>query len=449
LLDPKKKSVACISESASIRGALESLKASGLGLAAITDNSDKVAGIVTDGDIRKALLDNDSLDQQVIHCMTRDFVYVEEGTAREVVLKLLDEKIRSIPVLNNKRQLVDIVSVGYERKRSKKIVRARAPARVSLAGGGTDFTKYFMDQGGAGLTCTIAKYSHAVLEKRNDSCISIYSHDFKQSVFVDHIDDLQYDGQLDLIKSGIRLLKPDYGFNLEIGCDFPPASGLGGSAALLASLIGVFNEYREHKLDPYAVAEFAFEAERLELGVSGGWQDQYSTVFGGFNYLEFNREHNVVTPLRLGEKILRELEERFILCHTGNSHLGSEIQDQNTTKKTDENEFGKKLKTITDDMKLALLKSDFNRFGELLDETWKLKKENNPSVSNPAIDNIYQLACDAGASAGRLLGTGGGGYLLFFVAPFCRYRVMEVLTDAGLNPEPVLLDNQGMHSWET
>lgn len=214
-------------------------------------------------------------------------------------------------------------------------------------------------------------------------------------------------------------------------------------------MIGVFNEFREHKLDRYAIAEYAFEAERLELGVSGGWQDQYSTVFGGFNFLQFNREHNVVTPLRIEKDALNELEECFVLCHTDSEHLGAGIQDDNLNKTRSDNTVGERLKNITDEMKRVLLKGEYKQFSMLLDETWQLKKENNSAVSNAKLDNIYNIAIKAGATAGRLLGTGGGGYFLFFTPPFCRYRVIEALQEQRLNAEAVLFDHSGLSSWKS
>jgi len=320
---------AVVTENSDLRNAMISIKATALHMAVVINNHNRVVGVISDGDIRKQLLIDEDLHVPVTTCMSREFIHVREGCRREEILKLLDDHVDRVPVLNEDGYLVDIVGSGYSLPELNIVSRARTPARVSLAGGGTDFTKYFMDQGGAGISCTIAKYSHAVLRKRADQKIKIYSHDFRQQIEIESIEDIQYNGKLDLIKAGIKLLKPTFGFELELGCDFSPASGLGGSASLLASVIGCLNELREYRLDRYAIAEYAFEAERIELEIAGGWQDQYSTVFGGFNYLEFDRQHNVVMPLRLEPDNIRELEESFILCHTKQAHLGEIIQNDN------------------------------------------------------------------------------------------------------------------------
>ena len=436
--------------SCTLRDAMILISNNKQGLIFVVDN-EKVIGVVTDGDIRRFLLKGNEVNSPVTNCMMSNFSYVVEGYQREEVIKLLDYKIHSIPVLDPQGRLVDVVNRGYSFQDNQLISRAKTPARISLAGGGTDFTKYFMDEGGAGLSCTIAKYSHAVLRKRSDHMIKIYSHDFKQHVEIKSINDIQYDGKLDLIKAGIKLLEPDYGFELEIGCDFPPESGLGGSASLLSSVIGCLNEFRENRLDRYAIAEYAFEAERIELEISGGWQDQYSTVFGGFNFLEFDRNHNVVMPLRIESNNISEFEERLILCHTKQKHLGKTIQNDNVKKESFSNNkkhSTTRLKNITSEMKRALLRSRYHEFAVLLEETWSIKKEIDPRVTNEKINKIHSIALDAGALGGRLLGTGGGGYFLFCVPPFCRYSVMEALEQIGLQPEGVVIDNKGLKSWK-
>jgi D-glycero-alpha-D-manno-heptose-7-phosphate kinase len=433
-----------------IQDAMASLKKTGIGIVIILDHSDKVVGVVTDGDIRARLLVGGGLNDGVRTCMSENFVSVRKGASREIVLKALDSRLRIIPELDGEGKLVRLIRSGTDVSVLEGISRARAPARVSLAGGGTDFTHYYMDNGGAGLTFTVAKYSHALLKPRNDNVITIRSYDFQKSVQYDHLDELSYDGNLDLVKAGIKLMNPEFGFDLEVGSDFPPGSGLGGSAALLAAVIGCFNEFRDQRLNRYQVAELAFEAERIELRVSGGWQDQYSTVFGGFAFLEFNREHNVVMPLRLESEVQNELEDRFILCHTGESHLGQQIQTDNVVGGQVESVFDEHkehLKNITDQMRSRLLRGDLDGIGEALGKTWELKKEVDPRVSSGKLDKIYATAIEAGATGGRLLGTGGGGFFLFYAPPFKKFGVILALRELKLHPESICFDQNGMLSW--
>ena len=440
-----------VPETADLRAAMLSLKKSGRGLVVVHDAEDRVVGVLSDGDIRKALLEHEDLNASVTDHMTRDFVWVTEGTPKERTLKLLDARIRSIPVLDTERRLVTLVSTGYMEPRSEAFARAKAPVRVSLAGGGTDFTNYFVAHGGVSLSTTIALHSHVVVRKRSDRRIRIHFEDHHRSLEITDIDALSYDGDLDLIKAGIRVMNPDFGFDLWVSNDYPPGAGLGGSATVLAAVIGALNEFREDHLEKYAIAEHAFEAERIELTIKGGWQDQYSTVFGGFNFIEFDEHRNTVTPLRLDTTIQQELEERFLLCSTGRPHLGGAIQAINHQRAPDDPKllaFAEEVKAIADTMKAHLLRGNLSDFGRLLHTTWELKKRVTPAVTTPDIDAIYDVALRAGAEGGRLLGTGGGGYFLFFLRPFHRYEVTTALQSLGAKTQSVVFDDCGLQSWK-
>ena len=439
-----------IDETADLAAAMAAIRSNARGMVLVVNDARQVVGLLTDGDISNALLKHENMHAPVIEHMNRDFVWVPEGATKEHTLKLLDSRVRAIPVLDQDRRLVTLVSTGYLEPRPEIYARAKAPTRISLAGGGTDFTQYFMQHGGVSLSATIAKHSHAILRRRLDNLITCYSDEAGESVTFDASSKINYDGNLDIFKAAINVIKPDYGFDLWVSSDYPPGSGLGGSATVLSAVIGCLNVFREDKLDNYHVAEHAFEAERIELAISGGWQDQYSTVFGGFNFIEFNEGRNTVTPLRIDPVAMNELEERFILCYTGSTHLGEAIQTENRNREPDDPaviSFAEDIKAIAYAMKNNLIRGNLSDFGRMLDETWRLKKSFNPSVSNEAIDRIYNTAIDAGAEGGRLLGTGGGGYFLFFVKPFERYQVSRALADIGLKTESVVFDNRGLQYW--
>ena len=168
-----------------------------------------------------------------------------------------------------------------------------------------------------------------------DNRIRIYSHDFRCTVEAENLAALGSEGELALIKSVICLIQPAYGFDLEVSADFPVGSGLGGSAVVSSAIIGCFNEFRSDRWDRHEIAEMAFQAERLMLNIPGGWQDQYATVFGGFNHMEFTSEQNAIVPLRLEPNIVAELEESLVLCYTGGDHdSGSIHRDQKEQRET-------------------------------------------------------------------------------------------------------------------
>lgn len=442
----------CVAPHANLRGAMQAIQRTGKGICFVRDGDGLLAGVLTDGDIRRALIEGAAMDDAVESHMNRDFVSVPRSTPKEHTLKLLNTHVRAIPVIDDAGRLMDVVGTGYVPPRlGEHYARAKAPVRLSLSGGGTDFTDYFMKFGGISLTATTNRHSHAVLRRRDDGRIIIVSQDLKQKVEAASLDDLVYDGTLDLIKAGIRVMRPGFGFELQVASDVPPGSGLGGSAALLSAVIGCFNEFRnEDRLDNHAIAEHAFEAERFELTIAGGWQDQYATVFGGFNFIEFTSEANVVTPLRLATTTVQELEERLLVCYTGHPHGGGGVQESNRTRRMSDPailKVAEEYKAIAGQMKSRLLRGALGDFGTLLDAGWRLKRRYSDGATNPEIDAIYDAAITAGAEGGRLLGTGGGGYFLFCVAPFQRFEVVAALAGMGLEVENVVFDHNGLQSW--
>ena len=251
------------------------------------------------------------------------------------------------------------------------------------------------------INVAINKYAHATLRKRTDSSVRIYSKDLHQVVEAETPGDLELDGALDLLVSVVKLIQPTFGFEMEVAADYPVGSGLGGSAAVAAAVIGCFNEFRSDPWDRHQISEMAFQAERLILSIPGGWQDQYATVFGGFNYMEFTSDHNVILPLRLDQKTVAELEETLVLCYTGRSHDSGAIhRDQRARLAVPESktaDSGRRKKELTLEMKRKLLRGDVYGYGKLLHDAWLLKRQDSPMITDSEIDLIYSSAMANGA----------------------------------------------------
>ncbi|HXF90721.1 MAG TPA: GHMP kinase, partial [Candidatus Nitrosotenuis sp.] len=211
------------------------------------------------------------------------------------------------------------------------IIRSRAPLRISFAGGGTDVSPYCDDRGGCVLNATFNKYVHVTLIPNNTGRMSLHSSDYQTSVSYEVNDDLFFDGNLDLIKACIKrfYVKRELGFDIYIHTDAPPGSGVGASSALVVAVIGAFKEWLRLPLSEYDIAEQAYQVERVDLGIKGGRQDQYSAAFGGFNFMEFSNGRTIVNPLRINPSIINELEERIVLAYIGGSRLSAGIiEDQ-------------------------------------------------------------------------------------------------------------------------
>jgi D-glycero-alpha-D-manno-heptose-7-phosphate kinase len=441
-----------IDENAAVRQALAKIDANHEGVVLVIDASGAVVGLVTDGDIRRKLLENVSLDDPIQVCANPDFVHAHAKTSREHILKQLDNQIRAIPLLDDERRLVNIITryqVPLQREQPV-YARARAPVRVSFGGGGSDLTHYFSSRRGAVVNTTIAMYSHAVLRKRADHRIIVGSLDLKQTLEAENLDAaFKHQGPFGLILALLRAIHPEFGFELYINSDFPVKSGLGGSAAVSAAILGCFNQFRQDRWDLHEISELAFQAERFYLGISGGWQDQYATVFGGFNFMEFGMEETVVTPLRVHADTLLELEESLVLCDTGIAHESGNIHDHQRVSMQREEIRGlvEESVNLTYRLRNQLLRGQLLAFGQSLDEAWQIKRRLSGEISSEWLDSHYDAAIMRGAVGGKLLGAGGGGFFLFYVPPFRRHQFVADLSELSMHARAIRFEERGLQAW--
>ncbi len=329
--------------------------------------------------------------------------------------------------------------------------RARAPLRLSFCGGGTDVSPYPEEHGGCVLSATINHYAYASLRPRRDSRLTLASLDYDLVAKYDHPRGLKFDGTLDLLKAAVRALKVKRGADLWTHSDAPPGSGLGASSTLMVALIGVLREWLKSDLSPYEIAELAYKVEREDLKLAGGRQDQYAAAFGGFNFIEFNPDGTVVTPLKLRRDTLEELEYRLLMCYMGHTRQSARIIERQTKSyrqgKTSTVHALDSLKAQTLQMKRALLLGQIDSFGELLHEAWEHKKQLDEGISTSHVDKLYQLARKEGAIGGKMPGAGGGGYFLLLTRFDRRHRVAAALEKAGGQVVPFAFEARGMRSW--
>ena len=331
------------------------------------------------------------------------------------------------------------------------IIRARAPLRISFAGGGTDIAPFRDTEGGCVLSTTVSRYAYGTLRPSGDGTIRIRSVDYGLALNYNVDDPLLYDGKLDLVKAAIMRLdgQQSSGFELFLHSDAPPGSGLGASSALVVAIVGLLKEFRNLPLTDHEVARIACHIERQELRIPGGLQDQYAATFGGFNYIEFLGDRVVVNPLRLSDDILNELEHNLLLCYTGSSRVSAGIIDDQVGRYREPKtiEQLRSLKRLTVQMRDVLLRRDFDSFGRLLNEEWTVKKQLSPRISTPRTDDLYAAALRAGAIGGKMTGAGGGGYMLLY-APFDRkHEVARRLTELGAVETDFTFTRRGLETW--
>ena len=439
-----------ISPGLSVRDAWTLMAERGKESVLIVGPDKKLLGSFNDRIARLYLTQGGNIDAPVSQAMITDLEKVaREGYTEEQIHQMLLSGTRHLPVIDNQGTLVDIRFRSEELEPNAfPIVRGKSPLRISFSGGGTDLPNYFEKYGGVVISTTINKYCHGTARKRADSKIVIDS-DFCDSEFVFDPRKMNYDGNFDLVKAVVKLMNPNFGLDLHLSNDIPPGRGLGSSASLAVLLAKLISQLQGVEYADSKVADIAYRAERDELGIPGGLQDQYAASTGGFNFMEFSKDRRIIYPLRLKETTIRELESHLTLCYVGKQHF-SGTQQRVLERAMDEEEVALKLgrlKDIAINIKDILLTGNLQGIGELLHESWKYKREMSQGISNPEIDHLYESGIKAGASGGKLLGSGGGGYLLFYHPSEYRNRLSRALRNEGGEPMDFGFDSRGVEVW--
>lgn len=339
-------------------------------------------------------------------------------------------------------------------------IRARAPTRIDFAGGTTDLPAFAAAEGGAVVSAAIDRYAYCSLTRVNGDGVRITAQDLQQFVEAHDIRDLEYDGNLDLLKAAIRSLDLPGGLAIEARCDAPPGSGTGSSASLGVALLGLLDrlkatasEDRRHYLSRFEVADLACSLEH-EIGIVGGKQDQYSAAIGGFNYMEFHdRDRVIVEPLELHSWVRLELQKHLVLCYSGQSRLSGDTNQKmiSAYERGDTAVAGalRRVKRVAQDVRRALIGGDLEWLGELMEEEWEARRLLSDGVVTPHMDALREAGLRAGAVAAKVCGAGGGGCLLFYAGPDAEANVAKALERAGGHNLDFSFDFNGLEVWES
>ena len=315
-------------------------------------------------------------------------------------------------------------------------VRATAPLRISFVGGGTDFPHYYERHGGAVLSATIDRSAYATVTARADREVKIRSLDLGHLVEY-HLDEgPTFDGVMDLPKAAIHRMGVRGGIELDLRSDAPPGSGLGGSSALVTAVVGALAALEDRGMTPEEVARLAYAIEREDLGIAGGWQDQYAAAFGGFNLLEFSQDSVAVTPVRCEGRALDALRAHLLLCYTGTARTDLGLIDTQIRMFHEGREDTivgmKHLHEMAFEMRDAVEAGDLDGLGAMLHQAYENKKLMNPHIAEGTpIEALFEVARRAGAAGGKICGAGGGGYLLLACAPERQPEVRAALEAHG------------------
>lgn len=324
---------------------------------------------------------------------------------------------------------------------------ARAPVRLSLAGGGTDLPAYYLRHGGAVVSTTIDKYFYAILTVNADETIQITSSDYRTFYRHDSDEPMLFDGDLSLPRAILNHFGLTRGLSMFLASEVPPGTGLGSSSTVAVAIIKAVATARGLMLTKSQIAELACQVEIEKLGEPIGKQDQYATAFGDLNFYEFTSEGVKIEPVRASPEMRRQLEKNLLLFFTGSTRAASSIlSEQRKSSEQNDASVLKALHTVKDiayQTKSVLEFGDVRSIGKLLDFSWQSKKKFASAVSNPFIDECYDLAKSNGAIGGKITGAGGGGFLMLYCEPSSHESVTKALEAKGLKRMGFRFETEG------
>ncbi len=318
------------------------------------------------------------------------------------------------------------------------MIISKTPLRVSLAGGGTDLPAYYERGWGAVTTCAIRKYMYVTLNRKFDDRVRV---SYSQTEVVENLDELKHD----LVRECLRFVGIHRGVEITTVADVPSrGTGLGSSSSLAVGLLNALHAFKGEYRSPKELAEEACEVEIVRLGKPIGKQDQYIAAFGGVQYFRFLADGTVLDdPVIMDMSRTKLLEERLVLYYAGGPRKAEDIlSHQNARTELNAQSLGR-LRELACEVRdcLASPGSDLDALGSLLEEGWRKKRSLAPGIATDVVDGYYQKGLDAGARGGKLLGAGGGGFLLLYVKPEHRDDVREAL--APLRELPLQIERQG------
>ena len=307
------------------------------------------------------------------------------------------------------------------------MIITRTPFRMSFFGGGTDIQSYFGEYGGAVISTTFDKYCYVTVRHLPRFFDYTTELSYQSTERVSNVDDIKHPA----IRNAMKMLDM-HEIRLTYEADLPARSGLGTSSSFAVGMLNAFYALKGKYADKKKLADDAIYLERTLCDEAGGWQDQIAASFGGFNRINFNTDRTYdVFPLIIHPERKRQLNDNLLMFFTGFTRFSSEMQKVNSESYLDKVVHLKEIYSLVGEAEKILTDkhSDLDEFGRLLDQSWKLKRLTGRSITTDSIDAFYEKGIKAGALGGKLLGAGGGGFLLFYVRPEKQQAFKETMKD--------------------
>ncbi|MCR4842501.1 MAG: kinase [Eubacterium sp.] len=308
------------------------------------------------------------------------------------------------------------------------MIITRTPLRISFFGGGTDLPDYYLNRGGEVISTTIDKYLYITC--RHMPPFWDYKHRLvygSKSEFVSNIDDIEHPS----IRETLRFLNIDYGVDMHYNTDIPARSGIGSSSSFTVGLLNALNGLDGKISSKHQLMRDSIYIEQKMIKEPVGAQDQTAAAYGGFNHIIFRKDGEIeAAPITISEGRIRELNDSLLLVFTGFQRYSKNIEEKKIQNINDNiARLDTMKKYVSDAMDILNSDVDIREFGALLNETWKMKKTLADNVTDERIDGMYRLGMENGAVGGKLLGAGGGGFMLFFVSKEKREELKKALKD--------------------
>ncbi len=318
------------------------------------------------------------------------------------------------------------------------MIISKTPFRMSFFGGGTDIDSFFSENGGAVLSTTFDKYCYVIVRHLPPFFEYKTELSYAKTERVCKTDDIEHPA----IRNAMQMLGMSE-IRLTYEADLPARSGLGTSSSFAVGMLNAFYALKGTYADKRKLADEAIYLERVLCKEVGGWQDQIATAFGGLNRINFYAGGYEVLPIIILSERKKQLNDNLVMFFTGFTRFSSEMQKVNNITAKDKTARLLEMLALVDDAEKVLVdgKSDLDEFGRLLDYTWRLKRQTGSNISTKSIDELYEKGIKAGALGGKLLGAGGGGFLIFYATPDKQPAVREAMK--GLLHVPFEFENDG------
>lgn len=307
------------------------------------------------------------------------------------------------------------------------MIITKTPFRMSFFGGGTDMEDFFKEFGGAVLSTTFDKYCYVNVRHLPRFFDYTTELSYSKTERVKNTEDIQHPA----IRNAMKMLDM-HEIRLTYEADLPARSGLGTSSSFAVGMLNAFYCLKGKYADKKKLADEAIYLERILCDEAGGWQDQIAASFGGMNRIDFNKEGCYdVRPIIIHPNRKKQLNENLLMFFTGFTRFSHDMQKINTLGYAEKVKQLQQMHALVDDAEKVLENkhSDLDDFGRLLDATWQLKRQTGKAITTDSIDELYERGIQAGALGGKLLGAGGGGFLVFYVQPEKKKSVMEEMKD--------------------